>query len=137
MNHVRQFKIEKRCPACNSIKPFTEFRICSSTHDLLSSYCRECAKRKSNEYHRSDIGRERKRAFRQSEKGKASARREVRRRVLSKFALTQERYDSMLMSQDNRCAICKTNDPSMGRYRKKFLDRPRPSKREYSWAFVQ
>ena len=113
----------KTCPDCGIQKPTTEFYKARSTKSGLNTYCKQC----------SDA---RKRAWTQSEKGRASRRRwynnlrtnhperyeqlkqwakddskkhRAKRRAakrVKQYGITSLQFESMRQRQDNKCAIC-------------------------------
>lgn len=84
--------IEKVCSHCGRQLPLSDFYRCAN--GKYTGECKECVQATGMEPTRRLIQQERN-----------------RRKALRRYGLTVSQYDSMLQSQDNRCAMCGTNDP--------------------------
>lgn len=79
-------------------------------------YCELCSsKRKSNQYKEwatRDINRESRNKYQQTAREKHGLKWQ-----LSKFNLTIDQFNQIIINQDNKCAICRTSEPGRGRER--------------------
>ena len=94
---------------------------CNTTRDLNEFY-KIRVKRKDGTYregHRSMCNfcdRNRK-----TKRDKLTKKERAEKHLFSKYKMTPEEFTSLLESQENKCAICKTLDPG-GRYNKFHVD---------------
>ena len=94
----------KRCRRCLEVKPTTEFtRYKRKGKDGTWSYCREC--------------------WNQLKREKYYSREKQRLRDLrANYSISHEEYDTMLLAQDGRCAICNRTSEEVGNKRKQWLE---------------
>ena len=85
----------KKCWRCRTVRPARFFSIDRSRHDHLDHTCRWC-KRTMN-------------------KIAGTGRNNVPRYLNNQYGLTQAQYDSMLVAQDGKCAICAVAFDQSGR----------------------
>src|ERR1700682_3605555 len=85
----------KWCSGCRGAKPATpeHFNRRARSRDGLHGWCKSCMN-----------GRERPRAWHQTERGREHMR---NARLRSRYGITLEDYEAMLAAQDGRCAICR------------------------------
>lgn len=84
----------KTCTKCLTEKAFSEFYTDQRVKSGTTSWCKECSKQWSREQVLN--GDSKRFAFHQK---------------LRRFNLSEDRYDEMVLLQENQCAICKTEDP--------------------------
>ena len=91
--------ITKMCTVCKVVKPFDDFYVNNIVRKeyrknriYFESRCKVCALKKSKEYHEDNRDQITKRQL------VAHRRRE--------YGLTEEEYNSMVLKQNNICAIC-------------------------------
>lgn len=90
----------KYCPCCKEIKPITEFST-MRVRNGVASHCRSCARELGRKYSHSSKGKEkRKTRYERNKKKLKNAK------LLRNFGITLDRYDTILASQDYKCAIC-------------------------------
>jgi hypothetical protein len=82
-------KDNKRCPHCKETKPLSDFWLNRSTKDGYQNRCKICHAPSSN-----------------STYIKMGAR---NRNLWVRYKLKKEDYDAILLGQDSKCAICKTD----------------------------
>jgi hypothetical protein len=127
-------KMEKVCSKCKVPKPETEFTFMNKAKGQRRSRCRTCTaedekerrpkrvlwerqhRAKNREYFRAKAKAERaakpkqyknmaRKAYMRNKDKQLAARR------LKAYGLTPEAFNALLASQDNRCAICRTDKP--------------------------
>lgn len=88
----------KKCTVCKIIKHYSEFYKSKNSDDSYGYRCKECD------------GKTRKKSRNRSTKNKTKigAR---NRSLIYNHNLTLEQYEEMLIKQDYKCAICKTENP--------------------------
>lgn len=85
---------EKRCPRCEGTKAESQFYRNRTTADGLSAYCRLCTAEYVQQAHERDPSR--RRGYN-----------------LKRYGIDSVEYDRLRQSQNGRCAICGTPDPSL------------------------
>lgn len=85
--------MSKQCRKCLEVLPVDKFDKHTRSADGLQSKCKPCAKQLSYHYRRTDGGLVRFVVAR-------------RKNHLSRYRITPEEYDRMLLEQDGLCAIC-------------------------------
>lgn len=95
----------KQCIDCNRELPLESFykrKPEKPTHSTTyTGQCKECRIKKSNSWFKANVVRHRTMVKRRYDSYGRFAR----------YGLTVETYDAILESQDNRCALCKTDKP--------------------------
>ncbi len=103
----------KKCTKCEIEKELSEFQKDRYSKDGLKSRCRNCVNDSYNEFYRQNpdkqkIKNERQKQHRKnyysSEKGIICSRKS---HLKTKYGITLEDYNAMLIAQENKCAICK------------------------------
>ena len=84
--------MSKTCPTCKINKPRSEFWERPKTNDGMAPYCKPCS---------SDRGR--------------------RSQLKAKYGLSAEAYDSMVLAQGNKCAVC-GDEPVRCSFKKLVID---------------
>lgn len=79
------------CPTCKQIKVLEEFYTDKQAPRGKCIYCRECMRLKNN-----------------SRYTKLSKQEKYKRHLIAKFHISPELYESILVEQNERCAICNT-----------------------------
>ena len=94
----------KSCPNCGEIKPHSDFHKDKKNvkGKGLAHYCKVCANEKTRKYnadnlHNPDYRRKKKQSY-----------------VKVRYGISLDEYESLLIDQNNSCAICKTHLPSSG-----------------------
>lgn len=89
----------KTCTKCKIEKPLSEFHRWSSTLDGYQYNCKSCkaAYRKKNDQLPHNLARSKAYHFK------------------NKYCISLEEYELLLQEQNNRCAICKQEESSLGR----------------------
>jgi hypothetical protein len=82
------------CKRCEKFLPHTNFGSDKSRISGKSIYCKKCRARLAKE----------QRQKRPAEKSQYDRYR--------RYGISKEKFDSMMETQENRCAICKTDKPS-------------------------
>lgn len=82
---VPNLEKEKRCPACNLIKPLQAFHRNSQRATMRGSYCKECVKNAGDAAHRKLL---------------------TRNRRIESYNITVEEYERLEQQQNNACKIC-------------------------------
>lgn len=94
----------KECSLCEKIKPLKDFHKDTrnekkeyyNRHKGRSFYCKDCANKKSREWH-------------QKNKNKPDVKRKNRQRWIKKaHGISLKEYEEKLKKQDYKCSICKT-----------------------------
>jgi hypothetical protein len=88
--------ITKICNICHEEKTIDKFPKCKTCKDGHNHYCRKCKKKKPSEI-----------KYRAIYEKKCYKKNYKKRR----YGLLQEDYDKMILSQNNRCLICKSEKP--------------------------
>lgn len=83
----------KRCPICKILKERSEYYKWASRKDGLTAYCKECMSNRTKNW-----VAENKEVY--AESMIASSRK-------SRFGISREEYQKMLVDQNNQCGICK------------------------------
>jgi hypothetical protein len=81
---------QKQCPRCGDVKPFDSFQQNKSRSDGLSVYCRTC-----NQAYRAE--------WINTPRAKEIA---TRSRLRREYGISLEEMRSLVIKQENRCAIC-------------------------------
>ena len=99
----------KKCSSCKVDKPLIEFHKKKELKDGFRSKCKICiSKWQQEHYSKPDIKKARIERQRKPE-----YRLQQRKHHLKKYyGITLDDYDTMLKSQNNSCATCKTKTPS-------------------------
>ncbi len=104
--------LPKVCAKCLLEQPRTAFARCSKCQDRLNPWCKSCHKT----YRRERKSHYRSIAITYWDENKHRFKvRDMSRKLLAKYGITEEEYQSMLAAQDNRCAICNTHTSSLPR----------------------
>jgi hypothetical protein len=105
---------EKRCTGCGEVKPIEQFgRRRDAMHRSRRSRCKSC----ENQVAREHYAREREvilAGLPERRRGRREALRLIERRSHFKriYGLSFEQYDWLLLQQEGRCAICRSETPS-------------------------
>ena len=83
----------KNCPKCGIKKERSEFHKDKTRNDGLAGFCKPCLLQKTQKWRDEN-----------PDELKQSQRRTRRKR---EYGVSREDYDSMLLEQNNKCAICK------------------------------
>ena len=86
--------MEKKCVVCKIHKPITEFYNFKNSKDGKSYRCKVC----------DNVAR--KKYYETNEKSLEKRTERGRRHKYKKYGLTPEGYNILLMGQQNKCAIC-------------------------------
>ena len=87
----------KHCPCCKTDKPLSEYT--KKGVDKLQSYCKPCARQKTNEYRRTKYSPDKKRAS----------------DLKFKYGITPEDYNRMFTAQGGCCFICERHQSEFKR----------------------
>ncbi len=79
----------RTCTKCNIEQPITEFRRCGSPKNMRRSDCKTCTDRLNKPYKR-------------------------KKHLKEKYNLSLEDYETMVLNQNNLCAICGNPEPHIG-----------------------
>lgn len=128
----------KTCWKCNEIKYFTEFHRNKSKDSGLHDECKLCVKLRRKRRIAVNPERERKRGREKAKRNRATINAQQRNdRILhperhfdyylkKNYRITLEQYNSMLIKQNNVCAICKLPETEIirtsGKLRKLCVD---------------
>jgi superfamily II DNA helicase RecQ len=102
----------KSCPKCRELKDQSCFYNDESKVDRLSSYCKECSKKKRMARY-ADNKEEEKKAFRQHYQVNKEQSRRYSLKAL--YGLSLEEYNEMREEQMFSCLICKTHEDDTAR----------------------
>ena len=101
----------KRCSKCGETKPVSEFNKNNKANDGLYSWCQTCARADSNKFYRAN--REKylamQKIWRQKNieyKRAYDRKHQLRHGLKSKYGMSLNEYDAMLIRQYRRCAVC-------------------------------
>ncbi len=106
----------KKCSKCKQEKELIEFAKDKHNPDGLTYRCKECRNLHYNTYYKNnpekqklknDSQKENRKQFYNSEKGIRSSRRSHLKRS---FGMSLEEYEDKLKNQNNRCAICNSEN---------------------------
>lgn len=98
---------KKYCPKCKETKDVTDFGISRIRNDGFNTYCSICAKeisaksRKKNNEENKKNGRDY-----YHKKSKYDKKRLKNNSLNTKYGINLEYFKNMLLSQNNKCAIC-------------------------------
>lgn len=94
----------KTCSLCRSFKPFSEFHRDKKNvkGNSVGFYCKDCANQKARDWHNKNKDNP------DYTKNKRS------RRIQNVYGINLETYQNKLLSQQCKCAICKTDLPMSG-----------------------
>lgn len=117
----------KRCTKCLAEKPRVQFYAHGGTRDGRATYCIECQKADARARRAAD--RERVKAWNAAARDReAPDQRAVRMRayLLSRYGLTVDEYEALLLEQGGVCAVCRKVewfiDPRKGKPRNLAVD---------------
>lgn len=121
----------KQCLRCKRVKPLDQFHKQAQAKDGRQVYCSSCGIEKGAEWRAlnrdrqrateraryaadPEKARERQRKYRErhGERLKPAWKETRRIATLASYGLTLDDYAEMLDGQDNRCALCKSDDPT-------------------------
>jgi hypothetical protein len=94
---------ERECRKCDTVKSFDAFPRRSNGRP--SSWCKECTNAYTRAYVKTEHGAARKKAAQDSYNA-----RNPDYQVTYRYGLAPGQYDEMRAAQDDRCAICQTED---------------------------
>ena len=122
----------KRCPACKTTKPITEFSIRRASPDGRNGTCKACAcecrdrwyqANRTKAIERSTEWRKNNRdKYREWQKRYQTANRDKIRdiKLQQAYGITIQQYNSLLAVQGGRCACCGSESPGNNRRFKHF-----------------
>ena len=98
----------KTCPKCLTEKPLSEYYRSKGTVGGYQVYCKPCCASRHDEWRRKNMAK-----CAADQKRHRDANPERHREYHRKFTygLAKGEYDAMLTAQENRCAICRSEDP--------------------------
>src|SRR5882724_10317109 len=97
----------KKCSKCTSIKDFNLFYTNVSSKDGYNSWCKECIKINTTQYKKNNPSKVAKWVKTYHLKHKEALKIKQRNHKLKKkFGLSLVEYESLLIIQKHRCAIC-------------------------------
>lgn len=97
----------KRCARCGETKPESEFPVDPRRPSRRYAYCLLCKRDYMREYRRANP---------------AAQKIKQRHDNLRKYGITQADYETMLVAQDGRCAICGSRDPGTRQHDRMVVD---------------
>lgn len=104
--------MKKKCPACLIVKSLDEYYNYVAAKDGKQGTCKSCQRIKTNKRRAANPSKHRELTKRwrinNPDDSKAINRRSTLKRL---YGITPEIVDDMLLSQSNRCAICKSEHP--------------------------
>lgn len=112
MGGPRRTATEKRCNTCLTWKPLDDFyksRNRTTGRVTYTAACRPC-------HNQITITSKKAKRSEDVELVRARERRVHKRWMLKRFGLTEADFDRMLVEQDNRCAICRSESPKRHRW---------------------
>lgn len=92
----------KQCCKCKETKPISEFYNYVKAKDGKQKTCIACQKA----YSKSDVCKKNRREY-----YKKNREAHISRNMQQWYGISLETYQEMLAEQDNRCAICKSENP--------------------------
>lgn len=95
----------KKCAKCGQNKALSDFHKCKPKKDGLQTSCKDCR----SKYDKSDWAR----------KNPEKARNHY---LVSTYGITLSEYDNMFITQNGRCAVCKTENPGRTQSRRFCVD---------------
>ena len=94
----------KTCNKCNIEKNESEFSKSNARQDGYQYQCKDC----QNSYRKTPQARATQKRYTNSPQGKSNLR---NWNLKNKYNITPEQYEALLVSQDYKCAICRTDKP--------------------------
>lgn len=98
--------MEKTCTSCGQVKLSTDFYARKASKDGLQRQCKSCSNERVTR--KRSQNREYMRSYMKSDAGKIVVRKHL---LKKKYGLTLENFDSLLASQNYRCACCSRKEP--------------------------
>jgi hypothetical protein len=115
----------KRCTKCRVNKPLTDFHSKRDTKDGLRSYCRECTKNSAAQRYKkhsikiksknaqwyknnAEYAKKHQALYRKNNLSKVRTK-NAQWHFKSKYGITLENRNAMLVAQNGMCAVCKDN----------------------------
>ncbi len=98
---------EKVCATCKETKSYLCFTKVSRRHDLLDSNCKDCRNKIFAEYREANREKLHQRYVEHKKNNPEAVAKAHRKTKLKQYALTPERYDSILVGQEGKCSICR------------------------------
>ena len=95
------FSLTKKCRRCSITKPLALFSKDSGTKDKKRSYCKECDRARCS-------------TWKQNNKEKV-AEYNADYKLQYNYGLSSEEYKALLIKQNNKCAICNTDQNDLKR----------------------
>lgn len=95
----------KFCPQCQSTLPVERFPRNKARHDGLGGYCKPCQNSRIKDYYKANPAKVTERNRRHNEKNPDYF-------LKLRYGIDMAGYDALVAQQGNRCAICRTDDPS-------------------------
>lgn len=96
----------KQCIECKEIKKESDFHKRSLCKDGLNQRCKICITRYSRAWYHANPEKSRQYAINKNSYPEYERERYLKRRY-SKYGLTKEIFDQIVITQDGKCAICK------------------------------
>lgn len=106
----------KICRKCHLEKPLSEFTITDAAKGWLKARCKECENARVREYYATNEGyrektKQRTRVwFADPANREASGKIQRKSALKSKYGLSLEQYNALLIAQDNKCALCSATE---------------------------
>ncbi len=117
---------EKQCRRCKVTKPSGQFSPDNRNRDGLQAYCKPCVleyqrKRRAHPSE-ADLAMKKKHSDLYYERHKPAINaKEQNRKLKSRYGITMEDYERMVLEQEGKCGICETSEPG-GRGKRFHVD---------------
>lgn len=102
----------KTCSKCNQVKELSLFSTDRAAKDGKRHICSDCVRTHMRERYYKNSARLRelrqKYYYENLEASREKSRNAARKKRLETYGITESEYSALLISQDNRCAICNT-----------------------------
>jgi hypothetical protein len=105
----------KICSSCKLAKPINCFGVRPEYRDGYRNQCNSCRTQSTAKYLKTEVGSKLAAANRERKKQSNPPDSERWRKLQIKYGVSRSLYESLVIKQDGKCAVCRSSDPRNNR----------------------